>query len=987
MQPLARMRRLRSARTVRNTGVLLGLLIGLGLLVLVLQDRTARVDAARRQSMALATGADRLLHYELRNLERAMSGIAADADAYADTVPAEAGRLLSDAIDGVVSRHAELESIGLYDAQGNALTRVRSDPQLPAWIANAGRSTPPQGLRLGKLQATSSKGWVVPIALETRSGDWLVARLRVSELQNMVSRLDTGRDGSVGVMDTDGVVLARYGSQRGYVGRQVPLPSSLVAGGTVSLQLTSQLDGVERMSSFSAVSGYPMVVAAGIGMQEALAPWTRFAVTAATLMLLYWLGLLYLVRRMHAAETTSEAMLDELQEQEDLLRQAQLAARSGVWRLDASGGQVHASAQAAELFGFPAVAGPLPLQGFFDRMHPEDRARVDSALSDARENGSPFHSEYRIVLPDGGEHWISARGAVVADARGTGRMTGTIVDITDRRDDQARVERAERQFRELFDRNPLPFWVFDVATLRFLAVNATALRNYGYTREEFLSMTILDIRPRHEVESVRVSVRNVDETGNADRVWTHVTRDGRTLPVNVHSSSIQFDGREARLVLAEDVSERVAYERDLAWRATHDTTTGLLTLAALMERLDAMPQVGIGTDYAIAYVQLRDLELVAPTLGRRAGETILREAAQRFGRVGMAFGYVAYVPAESFVIAALDARRCQEMVDSLVAAIADPVQAEGGSHPLEAWMGIAQGPEQGETAEKVVGHAALAALQARREHLPTMAYDASMTEQASLRMALVGRLRQALERNEFELFYQPIQRISDGRVMAMEALLRWRQEGGGYIPPMQFIPLCEESGLIVPIGEWVLEEAARAHAVLAEHGMGEVSIAVNVSAVQLLADSLPSSIRALRTRYGLPRDALHIELTESVVLRRPDLAVALMDELQREGACISIDDFGTGFSSMAYLRDLPLDYLKVDRTFVHDVDRDERNASICQALISLGHGLGLGIIAEGVETPAQLEWLRAHGCDQAQGYHLGRPAPLGELLLALRKAA
>jgi len=383
---------------------------------------------------------------------------------------------------------------------------------------------------------------------------------------------------------------------------------------------------------------------------------------------------------------------------------------------------------------------------------------------------------------------------------------------------------------------------------------------------------------------------------------------------------------------------------------------------------------------------LRDLELVAPTLGRRAGEAILREAAGRFARVGEGYGYVAYVPGESFVIAALDGSRGEALAASLAAAIADPVQAEGGSHPLEAWIGIAKGPVDDETAENVIGHAALAALQARREYLPTMAYDASMAEQASLRLALVGKLRNALARDEFELFYQPIRRLGDGRVVAMEALLRWRQAQGAYIPPMQFIPLCEESGLIVPIGAWVLEEAARAHAVLARHGLGDVAIAVNVSAVQFLADSLPEELRALRKRHALPRGALHLELTESVVLRRPDLATALMDELQSDGACISIDDFGTGFSSMAYLRDLPLDYLKVDRTFVHNVDCDPRNASICRALIELGHGLGLGIIAEGVETEEQLAWLRAHGCDQAQGYHLGRPAPLGELLATLGEA-
>ena len=187
----------------------------------------------------------------------------------------------------------------------------------------------------------------------------------------------------------------------------------------------------------------------------------------------------------------------------------------------------------------------------------------------------------------------------------------------------------------------------------------------------------------------------------------------------------------------------------------------------------------------------------------------------------------------------------------------------------------------------------------------------------------------------------------------------------------------------MPIGSWVLEESARMHARLAAAGHGEVAIAVNVSAVQFEADMSPESIRHLFERHALPPRALHLELTESVLLRHPDDARCLMGTLRNEGLCLSIDDFGTGFSSMAYLRELPLDHLKIDRAFVRDVTEDPRSAAICRALIALGHGLGLAIIAEGVEEAEQLEWLRAHGCDQAQGYHLGRPMPIDVLLESL----
>ncbi|MBC7989246.1 MAG: EAL domain-containing protein [Luteimonas sp.] len=974
-----------SARTVRTVGLLLGLVITIALGVMVLQDRAARVEAARKQSLTLATGVDRLLMYELRNLERALTGIAADGDTFFRTAPAQAPALLSEAVAGVVSRHPELESIVLFDARGRALTRGASDPTLPSWIASAPKTARP--LVFGPLQRTHDRAWVVPVALRSRSGGWLVARLRTSEFERMVAGLDAGREGSVTVLDRRGVVLARNGAGV-YIGRRVPLPAALpLQGGTATLEMTSELDRITREATFSAASGYPVVVAAGIGLREALAPWAMYAGTAVAGILLYWLGLLFFLRRMAGAEAAREVMVDELQANADWLHQAQLAARTGVWRLASDETHVRASEHTAAMFGFPPVSGLIPIDRFFESMHPEDRARVETEFAQASESGAPFKSELRIILPDGEIRWIVSRGALVADRHGEERMTGTIVDITERHEAMARIERAESQFRELFERNPLPFWVFDIETLAFLAVNTAAIRDYGYSREEFLAMTILEVRPADDADEVRESVRAIQGEDHGDRVWAHLTRDGRRMDVRVHSSRIEFAGRAARLVLAEDVTGQVAYERDLAWRATHDATTGMLTVPALVEQLDALQDADPRPAYAIAYVQLRGLELVAPTLGRRAGEIILRAAAKRFGWIGQTYGFAAYLPAESFVIVALDPMQRDAMVASLVRATATPVEGDGGTHPLEAWIGLAEGPHNGEGAEQVIGNAALAALQARRDNEQVVQFDATMAAKASGRLALAGRLRHAVERREFELVFQTIQHVTDGRVVSMEALLRWRQADGSFIPPMQFIPLCEESGLIVPLGEWVLEEAARSHGVLASAGRGDISIAVNVSAMQFLSDTLPQSLRALRTAHGLPRGALHVELTESVVLRRPEAARAVMSELRADGACISIDDFGTGFSSMAYLKDLPLDYLKVDRAFVADVHHDERNASICRALIALGHGLGLKIIAEGVECAEELAWLRMHGCDQAQGYHLGRPAPLAEVLASMPQSA
>jgi len=978
MPPRLRQRLPGSVRKVLAVGIVLGLLMMLGLALLLYQDRELRLASAQRQALALSTGVDRLLRQEFGSLERAMAGITADATAYTGSAPDRSEAQLRDAIAGVVARRADLHSIVAVDSRGRALnTGEQGDPGLPEWAARARSGR----LVVGTLQADGENGWWLRLAWPFGDGRWLLARLHTVAIERMIRDLDIGRQGNATVLDRNGVVLARQpeAQDSSFVGRQVPLSAALrdIKGTAAGLRV-SEIDGIARLTGLSAMSGYDVVVVAGIGLRETLVPWYRNVSIASGFVLLYWLGLGYFVHRLTSGERVREDLLGELEEQADWLDQAQRASRTGVWRIESDGEHIKVSEHTAAMFGFEPKAGVLPIRAFFERMHPDDRQRVEQRFMHTLETGAPYSAEYRVLTDHGSERWVRGSGGLAADSQGRSRITGTVADVTAGHKAQERVERAEAQFRALFERNPLPFWVFDAQTLRFLAVNEAAVSSYGYSTEEFRAMTILDIRPASERGKVEASMdmRSASHD-DVDGIWTHVRSDGSRLDVRVFSSGIEFGGRQARLVLAEDVSDRVTYERDLAWRATHDSLTGLTRLAALVEQINARHVPG--SRYAVAFVRLRDLELVAPTLGATTSELLVREMAARLSMVGLEFGASGFWPGESFIVVALDASRQQEMLAALEEAIALPVQTEGGAHPVDAWIGIAEGPEPGEGAEQVIGHAALASLQAGRELVQVLPYDRTMADQAAERIALARRLHNALANDEFELHYQPIRRASDGGLVALEALLRWRQDGR-LVSPAVFMPLAETSGLIVPIGRWVLEQAARCHGRLLGRGLRDVSIAVNISAVQLLADNIAGAVGELQQKYGLPRGALHVELTESVVLRQPQAARTHMLALREAGVPISIDDFGTGFSSMAYLRDLPLDYLKIDRSFVEGVHADQRNASICRALIALAGGLGLGTIAEGVEQEGELEWLRNNGCDQAQGFLLGRPAPLGQLL-------
>jgi PAS domain S-box-containing protein len=822
---------------------------------------------------------------------------------------------------------------------------------------------------------------VLPLALHTPGNNWLVARMRISALRQLLDSVDAGRSASAAILDREGRVLARAGTGNPHPGTSIALPS--LPPDQVSHAMTiGSIDGVRRYASFAASSQHPFVVAVETPEDAVLGTWRSYAYAGLALLLCYWVGFIHASRSLTRSEQARVAAQSELVRHADWLGKAQDASRAGVWALDLDTDLVRATGQAAALFGLEAKDTIVPVQDFLDRMHPQDRPHVQALLAEAIAGDETFQSEYRIFLPDGRVRWIAASGGRVGLESGAKLMTGTIVDVTERRSALQEIARAERQFRQLFDSNPLPFWVFEVDSLRFLAVNDTAVRKYGYSVDEFLSMTILDIRPDEDRRAAAASAAHPDEREPA-RIWRHQTRDGSRIFVRAHSSPIEFDGRNARLVLAEDVSEQVAYEERLAWQASHDDTTGLLKLGTLLAEVDGWNRDG-RLEYAVLYLQLRDLEIVAPTLGRRLGQAIVTEIAGRLAAIAADFGPLAYVPADAFVLVSRDARQADLLCQRVSAAMARPVEFDGGRHRVDTWLGVAKASTGAPTrAEAVVDHAALAALQSRGTAGGTATYFEGMAEESAQRLTLIAGLRDAVARDELELHFQPIVDVRSGRISAAEALLRWRPPGGGYVPPALFVPLAEESGQIVAIGQWVIEQAAQARRDLDRRGFTDVAVSVNVSAMQLSPGEIGGLTRRLIEATDASQGRFHVEITETAMLKNQDAVHRALETLRAAGVDISIDDFGTGFSSMAYLRDLPLDYLKIDRSFVGGVDRDGRNASICRALIALAHGIGLQVIAEGVEHRAEYEWLAAHGCDHVQGYFIARPGPLDGLLAGL----
>lgn len=959
-------------RTIAGFGLLLAVVLALALGLMLWNDWHNRVAAAQRQSLALVTGTDRLLRSELNTLERALTGIASDGRRLFDRVPAQAPQLLDEAIKGVLSRNAGLESVVLVDAAGRPLAGGEGDATLPQWAIAQNRGVGGR-LYVGRLERRADGHRVLRLALPMQPGRWLLARLHVTQLQDVVGNLDTGRRGVVAIASRQGEMLAHSLEPAVRVGQGFLPPDSGGVAAALQARIAAD-DGVRRISATVAPREYPLVLYAGLARDEVLARWWPLLYAALGIYLLYWLGFLYLLSSVRRSATQQERLGEELRAGSAELALAHRVGKVGTWSMDDDGSGLRWSALSQRMFALPRRQAGM--DEFFERVHRDDRAALRTMLADAWAGKGAMNAMFRLVLPGGELRWLSVRGELVETAGPRRRMAGAVVDVSERVHDAARVQAAEHQFRLVFERNPAPFWVFDMQTLRFLEVNQAAVRQYGYSREEFLAMSILDIRPQEDWGEIHEAVALAAAGEVRDGVVrVHRRKDGSLFEVRGHVSLLEFGGVRACLVLAEDVSERIAYERELAYRASHHLDTGLLNVRALAEMLDSRHE-----GYTIAHVQLRGLQMVGDTLGREAGEQVLRAVAARLGGLGARYGLLAFQPAEDFVLAICNGHDPHKALDALLEIVAEPVRGHDSCHQLEARIGVACCPQQGELAEQVIGRAAQAAYAAREERTTISWFDDEVAARLSERLQLAGRIHSAIDREEFELHFQPIRHAADGSIAALEALLRWPQADGSFVPPGHFIQLCEDTGLIIALGRWVIRAAARAQRQLVQSGWGHLPIAVNVSAVQFFNSDLVGEFARAAEEFGLQRGALQLELTESSLMHKPAQALQTMQRLHEKGVCVSLDDFGTGFSSMSYLQHLPLDSLKIDRCFVSDVERNPRNAAICRALLSLGHSMGLTVIAEGVETEGQYSWLAAHGCDQVQGYLLGRPLPLRQVV-------
>ena len=634
----------------------------------------------------------------------------------------------------------------------------------------------------------------------------------------------------------------------------------------------------------------------------------------------------------------------------------------------------------------------------YDQMTlPEDREHVSRTIRAALEANEAFDVEYRIRRADGRIRWVLERGVGLRDAYGQlAWIEGFIQDISERMAANEALREAVRRYSSIFEH--ATEGIFQTTPEgRYLNANPALARIYGHASADDLVEHLHDIQrqlyvlPERRAEFVRLMQAQEMVRNFESQVYRH---DGSIIWISENARAVKkADGSvqffEGTVV---DITERKLHDAELEYQASHDSLTGLPNRSLLRDRIEQA--IGKarrdGHLVAVVFVDLDHFKLINDSLGHHVGDRLLLEVADRLVACVRGHDSVARQGGDEFVIVLTEQHDENEIiaiVSRLLEVISQPWVDEDQEYGISCSVGISCYPQDGDDPDALLRCADAAMYKAKASGRSTYHfYTPELNLAISERLELENSLRHALDRDEFRVYYQPRIEVTSGRIIGAEALIRWDCPGKGIIPPDSFISIAEETGLIIPIGQWILREACRQNSAWQRAGLPAISISVNLSPIQFRHAGLVQSVADALQQADLDPACLELELTESFVMHDAERINIAMQSLKALGVDIAVDDFGTGYSSLSYLKRFPVDRLKVDKSFVRDIDSDPDDAAIVRAIITLGHALGLKVVAEGVETRAHHEFLRQHGCDELQGYYFSRPVPALEMEALLQNA-
>jgi len=1017
-----------------------------------------------------------------------------------------------------IGAQPHIDAIVLTDAQGEVVNFTRAWP-LPDKAPNENRAfetfqrNPGMVSFIGQPHRhPQDRNWILPIArrLDAANGSYLgavIGVMRVSYFEQYFKSVAGDRDRSIALFKSGGAMVARFPADEklrhvSFANREIFRDVlSIKSYGTVRQQAIN--DPRILLISGRTLAHYPMVVVVTRSIDEALTSWRYAALylggAAGAIALTIGSIVILVTRRIRRDLTAQNRRLDAA-----LNNMSQ-----GLTMFDRNGRLIVCNNQYREMYNLPPdILKPGTSVGDLLRLRTERNTCFPAAYKSAADYVDELFAKIRegniysfvSELSDG------RTIAVVNHPMTGGGWVATHEDITEAR-------RREQSFRLLFEGNPIPMWVYDLETLRILAVNDAAVEHYGYSREQFLAMSILDLRPPEEQARLFKLLHDIEAIHHGELSTRHRKASGELIDVIANFRVLNYEGQNATLVavqditsrklaeeqlrraerfldtivenvpaailvkevvdprgdvgnsrytlinrateellgisrdyivgkspaelfpkeqadsivalnkasiesgdavtrvdhpvetflngrrlvtakgvairndagqpqylvtVLEDVTDRRSADQRISRMAHHDTLTDLPNRVTFNDAIDAAIARAekSGSSFALLSLDLDGFKEANDSYGHSAGDALLREVARRL-QLAADNTFVARIGGDEFTVIVTGGPQPETataVAERLIDCISDDITIDDRRVSIGATVGGAVYPTDGADAKTLMSNADMALYRAKAAARGSVVfYEPSMGEQLRERRALQDELRLAITREELLLHYQP-QKTMAGEVVGFEALARWPSPKRGLVSPAQFIPIAEESGLIIPLGELVLRQACRE----ATHWHAPLTVAVNISPAQFRTSDLPQLVQSVLLETGLPPERLELEVTESVLIDDFSRAISILGRLKALGVRIALDDFGSGYSSLSYLHSFSFDKIKIDRTFIGDIETNRHSKAIVRAVIDLGHSLNVPILAEGVETPAQLALLERSGCDEVQGYLTGRPRPIAD---------
>ncbi|MCL4687031.1 MAG: EAL domain-containing protein [Burkholderiales bacterium] len=590
-------------------------------------------------------------------------------------------------------------------------------------------------------------------------------------------------------------------------------------------------------------------------------------------------------------------------------------------------------------------------------------------------SGETATYERQLRTADGGTRVIEVNLLPQLDEAGKAISAFVLIsDITRHRLSEQAVRESEERLRKFSDatHEGIVFHENGIIT----DCNDAGLRLIGYRYEELVGRPVLDFVAPESRDTVLNNIRLGYERGYEGFI---VHKDGTRVAVEMTGKVMPYKGKPYRMTVIRDIRDRKEAEARIQFLAHHDTLTGLPNRVLLMDRLEFILASARRREarVGVLFIDLDNFKTVNDSLGHAAGDSLLRQVASRIEGALRSVDVVSRLGGDEFLVVLPDLESEQAPVavaEKLLAVVSEPVTLEGQVLSVSPSIGIAVFPRDGTTADTLIRNADAAMYLAKdRGRSNFQFFSERLSQTAFNTLSLESRLREAIRDEAFVLHYQPQVRVDTGRLVGVEALIRWPQKDGPPVMPNDFIPIAEQRGLIMPIGAWALRHACRQNRMWQLAGLPRVPVAVNLSAIQFKQRNLTAEVERALDDTGLDAAWLEFELTESMLMDETPELVRTMDGLRALGVKLAIDDFGTGHSSLAHLKRFPIDKLKIDRTFVRDIATDPDDRAITAAIVDLARAMGITSIAEGVEAEAQLDFLLQRGCDEMQGFLVSRP--------------